>query len=105
LLLECGHSSEYIINLKNGDDDINQIGNPDYHLDSPENTFRLNGYYTGQSNVHFLEKNNKNAPPEYMFSISSLIPLDFMEKYFWKDNNTMYLKIEGDYYKIELQKK
>ncbi len=104
LLLECGHSSEYIINLKNGEDDINQIGNPEYYLSSPQNTFLLNGYYNGQSNVHFIEKNNKNAPPEYLFNMSSIIGLAFIEKYFWKDNNTMYLKIHGIHYKMKLQK-
>lgn len=102
LLLECGHSSEYLINLKNGEDDINRIGNPDYYLASPQNTFRLNGYYTGQSNVHFLEKTNKNGAPEYMFSFSSLISLDYIEKYFWKDNSTIFLKIEKIYYKVQL---
>ena len=104
LLLECGHSSDYLINLKNGKDDINRIGNPDYYIPSPKNTFRLNGYYSGQSNVHFLEKNNKNAPPEYLFNISSLIPLDYIEKYFWRDDTTLFLKIEKIYYKIQLQK-
>ena len=104
LLLECGHSSDYLINLKNGKDDINRIGNPDYYLSSPQNTFRLNGYYSGQSNVHFLERNNKNTGPEYMFNISSLIQSDYLEKYFWKDNNTILLKIEKMYYKIQLQK-
>ncbi len=105
LLLECGHSSEYLINLKTGEDDINRIGNPDYYLLSPQNTFRLNGYYNGQSNVHFLEKNNPNAPPEYLFNISSIIPVDYMEEYFWTDNYTIFLKIEKTYYKIQLRKK
>ncbi|MEO8933217.1 MAG: SH3 domain-containing protein [Xanthomarina sp.] len=104
LLLECGHASDYLINLKNGEDDVNRIGNPDYYASSPGNTFRLNGYYSGQSNVHFLEKNNKNASPEYLFSMSSLIPLDYMEKYFWKDNTTILVKIEKMYYKIQLHK-
>lgn len=104
LLLECGHSSDYLINLKNGDDDVNRIGNPDYYLSSPQGTFRINGYYSGQANVYFLEKTNQNGTPEYMFTLSSLIPLDFMEKYFWKDNNTILSKIEKEYYKIQLQK-
>ncbi|MBL4746162.1 MAG: hypothetical protein JKY08_07315 [Flavobacteriaceae bacterium] len=104
LLLECGHSTDYLINLKNGEDDVNRIGNPDYYLSSSQDTFRLNGYYSGQSNVYFLEKNNKNATPEYMFSIASLIPLDYIEKYFWKANNSIFLKIERIYYKIQLQK-
>ncbi|WP_430905645.1 SH3 domain-containing protein [Maribacter sp. 2-571] len=104
LLLECGHSSDYLINLKNGKDDINRIGNPNYYRSSPENTFRINGYYSGQSNVHFLEKMNKNLAPEYLLNFSSLIPMDYMEKYSWKDDNTMLLKIEKGYYKIQLQK-
>lgn len=104
LLLECGHSSDYLINLKNGKDDVNRIGNPDYYVPSPNNIFRLNGYYNGQTNVYFLEKNNKNAQPEYMFEISDLLPLAYITKYFWTDDNTIYLKIENDYYKIQLQK-
>ena len=104
LLLECGHSSDYLINLKNGEDDVNRIGNPDYYLPSPEHTFRLNGYYNGQSNTHFLEKTNINEGPEYMASLSSLIPLDYIEKLFWKNDTTIFLKIEKMYYKIQLQK-
>ncbi|MFD2562890.1 SH3 domain-containing protein [Aquimarina rubra] len=103
LLFECGHASDYLINLKNGEDDINRIGNPDYYLSSPQNTFRLNGYYSGQTNVHFLEKNNKNAAPEYLFSISSLIQSDYLETYFWKDDNTILVKVEKMHYKIQLQ--
>jgi len=104
LLLECGHSSDYLINLKNGKDDINRIGNPDYYLPSPQNTFRLNGYYSGQASVHFLEKSNKNTLPEYLFNISSLIPVDYIEKYFWTSDTTIFLKIEKAFYKIQLQK-
>jgi len=104
LLMECGHSSDYLIDLKNGMDDVNRIGNPDYYLPSPKNTFRLNGYYSGQSNVHFLEKNNREGLPEYLLHFSSLIPLDYIEKYFWTDDRTMVLKIEKEYYKLQLQK-
>lgn len=103
LLLECGHSSDYLINLKNGEDDINRIGNPDFYTTSPQNTFRFNGYYSGQSNVHFLEKNIINNEPEYMLSMSSILALDYIESYFWIDNTTIFLKIEKKYYKMKLQ--
>lgn len=103
LLFECGHSSEYLINLNNGEDDINQIGNPDYYLPSPKGDFRLNGYYNGQSNIYFLEKSTENVAPEYLLNISSLIPLVYIEKYFWKNDNTFLLKIEEKYYQIQLQ--
>ena len=103
LLLECGHSSDYLINLKNGEDDINRIGNPEYYTPSPQNTFRFNGYYSGQANVHFLEKNIINDEPEYMLNMSSIIALDYIESYFWIDNTTIFLKIEKIYYKMQLQ--
>ena len=103
LLLECGHSSDYLINLKNGKDDINRIGNPDYYTPSPQNTFRFNGYYSGQSNVHFLEKNIIDDEPEYMLSMSSILSLDYIESYFWIDNTTIFLMIENKYYKMHLQ--
>ncbi len=100
LLLECGHSSEYIIDLKNGND---VMGNPDYYLPSPQNIFHLKGYYSGQGHVYFLEKNNKNSKPKYLFQISDLIPTDYIEKYFWKNDNTIFLKVENMYYKIILE--
>ncbi|QCE40366.1 hypothetical protein [Psychroserpens sp. NJDZ02] len=103
LLLECGHSSDYLINLKNGEDDINRIGNPEYYTPSPQNTFRFNGYYSGQANVHFLEKNIINDEPEYMLNMSSIIALDYIESYFWIDNTTIFLKIEKIHYKMQLQ--
>lgn len=103
LLLEGGHSTQEIINLKNGEDDISKIGNPDYYLSSPKNTFRLNGYYSGQSFEHFLEKTNKNGEPEYLFSFSSLLALDFIESYFWKDDKTIFVKIENAFYSIEMR--
>lgn len=104
LLLECGHSSDYLISLKDGKDDVNRIGNPNYYIVSPKNKFRLNGYYSGQSNIHFLEKNNDEKEPEYLLSISNLIPSDYIEKLFWVDDNTIYLKIEQDYFKMQLVK-
>lgn len=104
LLLECRHASDYLINLKNGKDDVNRIGNPDYYIPSPRNTFRLNGYYSGQSSIHFLEKNNINNSPEYLLDISSLISLDYIEKCFWVNDNTFFLKSEKMFYKIHLQK-
>ena len=103
LLLEGGHSTELLIDLKNGDYDIDRIGNPDYYLPSPKNTFRLNGYYSGQSFIHFLEQNNADGEPEYLFSFPSLLKLDFIESYFWKDDNTIFLKIENIYYSVQLQ--
>lgn len=102
LLLECGHSTDYLIDLKNGADDINRIGNPDFYCSSPQSTFRLNGFYNGQSNVYFLEKLNEHTDPEFLFVSSSLIQSDYLEKYFWKDNNTIVVKVEGMYFKIQL---
>jgi hypothetical protein len=104
LLLECGHSSDDLVNLKTADNDINRIGNPDYYEPSPNNTFRLNGYYSGQSNVYFLEKNNANGFTEYLLELSDLISLDFVEKNFWTNDNTMFLKIEEEYYRMIIEK-
>ncbi|WCM42682.1 SH3 domain-containing protein [Flavobacterium sp. CBA20B-1] len=103
LLLECGHSSNYLVNLKNGKDDINRIGNPDSYLPSPQNTFRLNGYYNGQASTHFLEKTNANSKPEYLLDFSSILALDYIEKYFWINDSTLVFKIEQNQYKLQIQ--
>jgi len=104
LLLECGHSSDYLIDLKNGKDVTQLKGNPDYYVPSPQNTFRLNGYYNGQSNVHYLEKNTNNGTPEYFLDVSSFISAPYIKKYFWIDDNTFLIKVESEIYRIQLQK-
>lgn len=105
VLLEGGHSMEDIIDLKNGDNDIGRIGNPGYYLPSPNGAFRMNGYYSGQSFVHFLEKNNERGAPEYLFSISELLALDFIETFFWTEENTLLLKIGNTYYSVRIEAK
>lgn len=102
LLLECGHAADYLIDLKNGTDDIDRIGNPDFYLPSPNGRFRLNGYYTGQSFFYFLERDWDDGEPEYMLSLSSVLQVDMLE-FFWEEDGTALVRSAGVCYRVTVE--
>lgn len=59
LMLVGGHESDFSISFKTGEV-IETVGNPDYIVNSPNNKFRLTGFYPGQecSSYFFQEINN-----------------------------------------------
>jgi len=60
LVLEGGHNSDVCFSIKTGETDLT-IGNPDYIVPSPKNTYRLNGYFSGQECVlYFFQKKEKD---------------------------------------------
>ena len=119
LLCEGGHSIDVSFNLKNGKE-TEETGNLNIIQSSPDNNFRINGYFGGQEcTSYFIQKKVNN---EYI----RIIDLDEnfenqTDKYictikesFWNtDNKTLFLmKTDGygedqtrDYFKIELFQK
>ena len=60
LLLEGGHSSDMCFSIKTGESDLT-IGNPEYIISSPKNTYRLNGSFGGQECIsYFFQKKRIN---------------------------------------------
>ncbi len=102
ILLECGHSSDHVISLKDGNDQTEILGNPDYYLPSPDGSFRLNGYYTGQSDSYFLEKRIENKS-QYLLPFDALLALDFIDEKFWVDEHTLYLSAAPNYYQLVIK--
>lgn len=99
LLCEGGHSSEMLLNLTNGKEE-DAIGNPDYVINSPAKTIRLNGYYNGQSNVHFIEKKKddkylKIINVEEIFYAYNKSAYEYFKEAFWADEKTLYLSFEN----------
>ncbi|MDO6490999.1 MULTISPECIES: SH3 domain-containing protein [unclassified Cellulophaga] len=65
LLLEGGHSSDIVINVKTGESN-NTVGNPEYLIPSPTGKYRLNGYYSGQECVTYSLQKSINGKYTYL---------------------------------------
>lgn len=115
LLCEGGHTADVSYNLKNGKE-TEETGNPRIYTYSPQNTFRLNGYFGGQDCYsYFIQRKIKG---EY----TTVIDLDKeferltnsglceVGESFWADESTLYLiKLDmydygytKQYFRIEL---
>ena len=80
LVLEGGHSSDVCYSIKFGGE-TETVGNPEYIIPTPKDTFRLNGYFPGQECVsYFLEK--KEEDEFVFFSVLDL----------WQDCDVCYFK-------------
>ena len=58
LVLEGGHSSDMCFSIRTGET-TETIGNPDYIISSPNNTFRLNGSFDGQECISYFFSEKK----------------------------------------------
>ncbi len=96
LLCEGGHTADVSYNLRNGKE-TEETGNPRIYTYSPQNTFRLNGYFGGQECFSYFIQRKMNG--EY----TAIIDLDKeFERFtnsglcqvgesFWADESTLYL--------------
>ena len=119
LLCEGGHSIDVSFNLKNGKE-TEETGNLNIIQSSPDNNFRINGYFGGQECTSYfiqkkvnneyiriidLDENFENQTDKYICTIK--------ESFWSTDNKTLFLmKTDGygeeqtrDYFKIELFQK
>ena len=119
IVFEGGHSSDMSFNLNNGKE-IEEVGNPEYIVTSPNNKFRLNGYYDGQECVTYFIQKNINGdfvnviPINENFIRNNKINICGLKDIFWSDDQTIYFKesmyIDGEvseksrYYKVSIKK-
>lgn len=97
VLFEGGHTSDFSINLKNGLMDVEQVGNPDYIVHSPNKHYRLNGWFPGQEcSSYFIQK---QVEGEYVFCTGIPIHLTkeafdlcTIDDIFWKSDQELYFR-------------
>ena len=97
LLCEGGHSSDFSFDLKNGIIGPEWVGNPDYINESPNKTYRLNGWFPGQEcSDYFIQRKTSNGY-EHLVTI----PMDLTKKQFdlctigeifWISENHFYFR-------------
>ena len=119
LLFEGGHGSDQPFDLNNSNNAITfidfphriRIGNPYYHVVSPDKQLRINGFHDGQDCVmRFLEKWNKSTKKYefvgWFWGENHIFDLCYTWNWLWIDNNKAIFKNstggEGEFYEMEV---
>ncbi|MFD1768736.1 hypothetical protein [Sphingobacterium suaedae] len=97
LLLEGGHTSDLAIDLKSGNTDVGQVGNPDYVVQKQGLPFRLTGWFPGQEcSSYFLQR---RVGDRFVYYTS--LPIHVEDKpftwctltaIFWKSEKELYFR-------------
>lgn len=97
-ILLCGgeHTSDFSFHLKTGER-TERVGNPDYISPSPSEKYRLNGYYTGNENHYFIQKQNNGWQKiidlnDFFYEIKGKT-FEYLDEIFWTDDQTFYAEI------------
>lgn len=80
LVFEGGHSSEFAINLKTGET-LETTGNPDYVISSPNQEYRLNGWFSGQECSHYFFQ--KKMGDSYVYLAGLDEDICYFTKFCW----------------------
>ncbi|WP_338360063.1 SH3 domain-containing protein [Yeosuana marina] len=87
MLFEGGHSSDFSININTGEI-TETTGNPEYIIESPNKTYRLNGWFGGQEcSTYFFQEKNKST---YKYLIDLDWHICYYKKFCWI-NDTEFL--------------
>ncbi|MEP2278346.1 SH3 domain-containing protein [Maribacter sp.] len=92
LLLEGGHSSDMCFSIKTGETDLT-IGNPEYIIPSPKNTYRLNGSFGGQECISYFFQKRDNEKFIYLTKFGWDYDICEFEEFYWiNENEFIYRK-------------
>ncbi len=97
IVLEGGHTSDVSFDLRNGME-TQETGNPDYIVTSPNNQYRLNGYFGGQECISYFIQKQINGQFQKVIDLVEVCQtanrhdLCVIEESFWKDEATFFFK-------------
>lgn len=92
LVLEGGHSSDMCFSIKTGETDLT-IGNPEYIIPSPKNTYRLNGSFGGQECISYFFQKKDNEKFIYLTEFGWDYDICEFEEFYWiNENEFIYIK-------------
>jgi len=95
LVLEGGHSSDVCFSLKTGETELT-IGNPEYSIPSPKNTYRLNGYFGGQECITYFFQKYENGKYTYVTTIDWDYDICVFKSFKWVSEQ-VFIYIKMDY--------
>ncbi|MFC4636073.1 SH3 domain-containing protein [Dokdonia ponticola] len=96
LVLEGGHTTDRCFSLKTGETELT-IGNPEYMISSPNNSYRLNGYFGGQECISYFFQKNENGKFVYLTELNSHFDICRFKTFYWI-NETTFMYSTGDHW-------
>ena len=105
LLLEGGHSSDMCFSIKTGESDLT-VGNPEYIISSPKNTYRLNGRFGGQECISYFFQKRDNKKFIYLTQFGWDYDICEFEEFYWINENEFIYKKKyhpEEYYKGKIK--
>ena len=70
--------------IKTGETELT-IGNPEYIIPSPKNTYRLNGYFGGQECISYFFQKKEKGKFTYLTQFSEDSDLCTFKEFYWID--------------------
>lgn len=95
LALEGPHASDISFSIKTGETEFT-IGNPKYILPSPKNTYRLNGYFSGQECVLYFFQKKEAGRFSYLTEYDDFDICTFKTFYWISETKFIYAQNVGN---------
>ncbi len=93
LVLEGGHSSDICFLIATGETE-STIGNPQYIIPSPKNSYRLNGHFGGQECISYFFQKKVNGKFIYLTEFNSNGDICTFKTFHWiSENEFIYSKM------------
>ena len=110
LVLEGGHTIDVCFSLATGETE-NTIGNPEYMVSSPKDTYRLNGIFGGQECISYFFQKKEEGKFTYLTALDFEYDICTFKAFYWiSENEFIYKKMNYSgngkeaYYKGEITK-
>jgi len=82
LFLEGGHSSDRCFSIQTGETELT-IGNPEYIIPAPKNTYRLNGYWGGHECISYFFQQKINGKFMYLTQFNWNYDICTLKEFYW----------------------
>ena len=82
LVLEGGHGSNVCFSIATGETELT-IGNPEYMVSSPNNSYRLNGFFGGQECISYFFQKKENGKFVYLTQLNSDFDICTFKTFYW----------------------
>ncbi|QXP54141.1 SH3 domain-containing protein [Cellulophaga sp. HaHa_2_1] len=92
LVLEGGHSSNVCFSLETGGTE-QSIGNPEYIIPSPKDSYRLNGSFGGQTCISYFFQKKINGKFTYLTEFNTEVESCSFKEFYWINENTFIYRI------------
>jgi hypothetical protein len=96
LVLEGGHSIDVCFSIKTGETEAT-IGNPEYIISSPENSYRINGVFGGQECISYFFQKKEYGKFIYLTELNWDYDVCVFKSFYWI-SETSFIYVLGNHF-------